>query len=558
MSRLAELGHFAGASKTSHATSEVGRALLQERVASFALVLGGIYGFASLADLAALFMDDNLGPSELAGWSFGFIILGLGFWMRRGTRSATMSRRVDELVVAIVAFAFLYNSRLIEGTSLNIEFGSPVLADAALPAFGHVLHAYAYMTLIMLSAFCVLLRAGLVPSAPKRTALVTTAAGLPLILGPAFGLLSLMSPFDVPAAPRAVTAITLATLIWWLVVTAMATAISHVIYGLRLEVRAARKLGQYTLEHKLGEGGMGMVFRAQHALLRRPTAIKLILPDKAGRHAVERFEREVRLTARLSHPNTVTVYDYGRTPEGTFYYAMELLDGATLAQIVELKGPMPTGRVLHVMHAIAGALAEAHDVGLIHRDVKPANIFLARQGGAYDVPKILDFGLVKDLTAEQVSEVTERTSITGTPLYMAPEALTRPEHLDGRADLYALGCVGFYLLTGEHVFRGNSAVEILGHHIHSEPRRPSDFLSEALPDDVESLVLACLAKDPADRPASAHALADAIEACGAFGSWPRLARQQWWAEHGPEVVPARAEHATAGTRTIAVDLCSGR
>src|SRR5512136_349670 len=177
----------------------------------------------------------------------------------------------------------------------------------------------------------------------------------------------------------------------------MAIITSHVIYGLQREIHRVRRLGQYALEEKLGEGGMGVVYRASHAMLRRPTAVKLLAPEKAGLETIARFEREVRLTARLTHPNTITIYDYGRTHEGIFYYAMELLDGATLEEVVEVGGALPPGRAIHVASQIASALVEAHGAGLIHRDIKPANVLLCERGGVPDVVKVVDFGLVREL-----------------------------------------------------------------------------------------------------------------------------------------------------------------
>jgi serine/threonine protein kinase len=193
---------------------------------------------------------------------------------------------------------------------------------------------------------------------------------------------------------------------------------------------------------------MGIVYRASHAMLHRPTALELLLPDRVGADALRRFEREVQLTAKLTNPNTITIFDYGRTPDGIFYYAMELVDGTTLDQVVQRSGAMPAARVLHILHQVAGALAEAHASGLIHRDVKPQNIMLCKQGGMLDEVKVLDFGLVKQIDAASAVSLTGTNVIIGTPQYMPPEAIKDPEDVDGRADLYALSAVGFYQSSG--------------------------------------------------------------------------------------------------------------
>jgi serine/threonine-protein kinase len=303
-----------------------------------------------------------------------------------------------------------------------------------------------------------------------------------------------------------------------------------VIYGLQQRVREAMQLGNYTLEQKLGEGGMGIVYRARHAMLRRGTAVKLLPPEKAGEQAVARFEREVQLTARLTHPNTVTVFDYGRTPEGVFYYAMELLEGASLEEIVSLDGAQPPARVVHVLEQVAGALSEAHGIGLIHRDIKPANIFLCEQGGEPDVPKVLDFGLVKEVRGAGDVGLTQADAITGTPLYMSPESIRDPSTMDGRSDLYALGAVGYFLLTGGHVFEAQTLVEVCGHHLHSAPVPPSQRPGLTVPPDLEAVLLDCLAKEPSRRPESAATLRQRLRSCQDFGGWSEGAAREWWTE----------------------------
>jgi serine/threonine-protein kinase len=318
---------------------------------------------------------------------------------------------------------------------------------------------------------------------------------------------------------------------WVALSIATATVTSSVIYGLRRQVSEARHLGQYTLQERLGEGGMGVVYRAQHAMLRRPTAIKLLRPDKAGAQSLARFEREVQLTAQLSHPNTVSVFDYGRTPDGVFYYAMEYLEGINLETLVREFGPQDPGRVVHILRQVAGSLAEAHGVGLVHRDVKPANIILCQRGGVPDVAKVVDFGLAKDLEGAASTALTRATDITGTPMYLAPEAITDPELVDGRSDLYALGAVGYYLLAGAHVFEGGTLVEVCSHHLRTPPVAPSVRLGRPLPPDLESVILSCLEKDPVRRPPTADAVSTHLAMCVGVDEWGESRAREWWERH---------------------------
>ncbi|TNE88806.1 MAG: serine/threonine protein kinase [Deltaproteobacteria bacterium] len=287
------------------------------------------------------------------------------------------------------------------------------------------------------------------------------------------------------------------------------------------EVAAAMRLGQYTIEDKLGAGGMGEVYRARHAMLRRPTAIKLLTQGDSA--AIERFEREVQLTASLTHPNTVEVYDYGRTPEGVFYYAMEFIDGLDLADIVALGGPVPAGRVVHLLAQVCGSLAEAHAAGLVHRDIKPANIMVCERGGRFDVVKVVDFGLVTD-----VDETDKQ--VIGTPRYMSPEAIESPERIDGRSDLYAVGALGVFLLTGKHAVGGDDVKSICQAHLDGRVLVPSSVVE--VPAELESLLLRCLARQPADRPTSAREVAERLEALACYGSWTAFDAEEWWAEHG--------------------------
>ncbi len=275
---------------------------------------------------------------------------------------------------------------------------------------------------------------------------------------------------------------------------------------------------------------------AHHALLRRPTAIKFLPPDEAGELAIARFEREVQLTSKLTHPHVVAVFDYGRTPDGVFYYAMELLDGVTLEQLVARDGRQSPGRVIHIMRQVASALVEAHGVGLIHRDLKPANILLCERGGIPDFAKVVDFGLVKDL-GDVGASLSAAGAIVGTPQYLPPEAMRHPDVVDGRADLYQLGAVGYFLLTGGPVFDGDSIIEVCSHHLHTPVEPPSKRTGVAVPEDVERVVLACLSKDPNDRPASARELELLLEACAAGSPWPLASARAWWADFHTRGLP---------------------
>jgi serine/threonine protein kinase len=290
---------------------------------------------------------------------------------------------------------------------------------------------------------------------------------------------------------------------------------------------------------------MGTVYKARHALLRRPTAIKILNPKTLSDTAVARFEREVQLTSGLTHPNTVAIYDFGRTPEGVFYYAMEYLEGVNLDQLVKGHGPLPEARATYVLRQVCASLAEAHAAGLVHRDVKPANVFLTFRGGQYDFVKVLDFGLAKLAGEEREGNLTSTDIVAGTPLYVSPEAITQPERLDARADVYGIGAVGYFLLTGTPVFTGSSATDICLQHVRTTPQPPSVRTGQTVSPALEAILLRCLAKNPTQRPSDAAELLTLLEACPISGSWTVADAAQWWvARQSDSSAPTPPNHAS--------------
>jgi serine/threonine-protein kinase len=324
---------------------------------------------------------------------------------------------------------------------------------------------------------------------------------------------------------------------------------SHRISVLRRQAFEARKLGQYQLKGQLGSGGMGEVYLAEHALLRRPCAIKLIRPDRVGDPKnLVRFEREVQATATLTHPNTVQLFDYGHAEDGTFYYVMEYLPGLTLEQLVKQHGPLPPARAVHFLRQVCGALGEAHAISLIHRDLKPGNIMVCERGGLHDVAKLLDFGLVLPRGADPDGErLTQEGAIAGTPAYMSPEQAGGKENLDGQSDIYSLGCVAYFLLTGQAPFAGHSPVRVLAAHLYEPPAPPGEHRPD-LPEALQAVVLRCLAKDPAERFPSARSLERALAGCPAAGLWTQEDAAVWWQSRSDSDNRASAEpiHREAG------------
>jgi serine/threonine-protein kinase len=397
--------------------------------------------------------------------------------------------------------------------------GDPVAAVSA------VLSSFtAWIILMMIYAI-------FVPSTPKHSAVIATIATLaPLAV--TLVLVSLNG--DVAGVTHVEQPLALG---FGLFLAAFALVYgTHTVSSLRREAFQARQFGQYRLKEKLGAGGMGEVYEAEHQLLKRPSAIKLIRPGQdADPTTIARFEREVQTMASLSHWNTVDVYDYGRTADGTFYYVMELLPGLSLDKLVRRHGPMPAARVVHLLRQVCGALQEAHAIGLIHRDVKPANVFAARRGGMWDVAKLLDFGLVKEHAMPSESpQLTQPGTFSGSPQFMAPEQATKFSAVDARCDIYSLGAVAYLLLTGRPPFLGDSPMEIVIAHSRDLPVPPSE-IEPGVPRDVQDVVLHCLEKKPADRFPDAASLEQALAACGCANAWTQAEAAAWWRENEPDV-----------------------
>lgn len=325
-----------------------------------------------------------------------------------------------------------------------------------------------------------------------------------------------------------------------------------------------KQLGQYTLEEKIGEGGMGVVYRARHALLRRDTAVKLLVPELAGAAAVARFEREVCLTCQLTHPNTIQVYDYGHTPEGIFYYAMEFLRGVNLHDLVARFGPQPEGRVVHIMTQICDSLAEAHGLGLVHRDIKPGNVFLCRRGGVADFVKVLDFGLVREYrTGKPEAANSEAThsgenQTEGTPWFMPPEAIQVSVPTDPRSDIYSLGALGYFLLTGFYIFDAETIAEIHEKQLSAVPIPPTQRTTHPISAEMEQLLLRCLEKDMVLRPQSVVELKTLLLATQLAADWTPEAREAWWNDYERQPAVSHAEAAASFTPipTVSIDLSS--
>jgi serine/threonine-protein kinase len=440
---------------------------------------GAMYVVGIVAVLLAFperFVEVHLHPSKIVNLAFAVVLLGIWRFLSGTPRSGSTVRAIDV------------------AQTVGISVGVGVGAAFAPP--GYRLEFVGLLLLVL----ALVLRAAIVPSTPLRTAAIGVLSAPAVVIGGYVLLMAEGGSVGIVTPPVVVMILT----VWCVAAMVVSTVVSRVIYGLSIQVKEAMRLGQYTLRDKLGEGGMGAVYRAEHGMLRRATAVKLLLPDRVGAETLVRFEREVRSTSQLTHPNTVAIYDYGRTPEGVFYYAMEYIEGRTLEELVRDEGPQPPARVIRILQQIAGSLREAHAAGLIHRDIKPSNVLFCVRGGIPEFVKVIDFGLVKRVDAGEDTSVTQVNTIAGTPLFMAPESIARPDSVGPHSDVYALGGVAYYLVTGTPPFGGSTIVEVCGHHLHTAPTPPSERLGTAVPAALEALILRCLSKQTDARPSDAE------------------------------------------------------
>ena len=463
---------------------------------------------------------DVTSPASIAHM-IGLLLLA-GVWLRcrRSPVSLVTLEWLDaaSLIGACAAWAFLIQPPLVES-----------------------IHAA-----VVSVAMTVLARSIMVPSKARRTLVLTMGAVLP-VTALMWLTLGSFQPAVASAGPSAATTTAAFQTLFLLAVVWMAAITSRTLYHLRRSVREANELGQYALEEKLGTGGMGEVWRARHRLLVRSAAVKLIRPellmsaDTDPEVVLRRFEREARATAALQSPHTVQLYDFGEAEDGTLFYVMELLVGIDLETLVTRFGPVPPERAVHILKQVCHSLDEAHQNGLTHRDIKPANIFVTGTGTERDFVKVLDFGLVqlRPMRAGNGDGLTTEANVACTPAYAAPEIARGEASYDHRVDIYSLGCVAYWLLTGQRVFEGTTVMQLLIDHASTPPPRPHTRTELPIPPDLEQLIMECLEKDPGRRPADAHLLAQRLTTCRLPEQWTPERAERWWHTSVPTPAPQR-------------------
>jgi tRNA A-37 threonylcarbamoyl transferase component Bud32 len=480
-------------------------------------------------------------------WGMGLLMDAVIFPLTVGatTPRAALAIEISAITVSLVIYFWLSHS---SGSALaKADAGIWLMmlnsADIALLETWATDPTTMMMGHLSWTSIIILLSAMIVPSTPLK---MLIAALVSASMGP-FGVwLAHLRGVDTPSMVN--------TLVMYMPNYSCAVAAvvpSRMFQKMGRRLKEARDLGSYELEQRLGEGGMGEVWRARHRLLARPAAIKLVRPamltsgsDAEARTTLRRFESEAQATAALTSPNTIRLFDFGITDEGSFYYVMELLDGRDMASLVAEFGPLPSSRVIYLLRQVCHSLAEAHSRGMVHRDVKPANIFVCRMGLEHDFVKVLDFGLVQVTGPTPARDLTQSLAalegVVGTPAFMAPEVIVGHQQVDHRADIYALGCVAYFLLTGQQVFQGGTQMQALIDHVSTRPVPPSARSSQSIPRAMDALVLACLEKDPARRPPDALAVRQRLLECDGAGDWSNAQASVWWRTHLPAREPGAA------------------
>ena len=488
-----------------------------------------LMGFARLMAIISFF-----------GLLFGLIVLPR-IMPERGAAGLGPLRATQLLVILFSTLLYLAGRDRRIGTGLLLNAG--LVYEVFFSFVGSASQLWGFYTatghyqLVTMASLIIIAYPLIVPSPPLTTLIAALASGATVPLA----LFAVTATTGVPAGAGDYVLVTFFPAI----AVAIAVYGSRVIYGLNIDFATACQIGSYRLESLLGRGGMGEVWRARHRFLARPAAVKLVRPDFAGSKerdadaVLKRFEREAQATALLQSPHTIQVYDFG-VSDGVFYYVMELLDGLDLESLVSKIGPVPHERAIHILRQICDSLMEAHSKGLIHRDVKPANIFVCRYGLRNDFVKVLDFGLVKSSPGfhDASARLTAENVVSGTPAFMAPEQILGRE-VDSRSDIYAVGCVAYWLLTGRMVFEGTTSMDIMTQHAQVAPAPPSERTELPVPPELDAVVLSCLEKEPGKRPQTARDLDLALRRCAGAGGWTEEQARHWWETHRP-AAPATA------------------
>jgi eukaryotic-like serine/threonine-protein kinase len=455
------------------------------------------------------------------------------------------------ILIALAVAALVRSPRLSLPAAMGLGVAFEIASSYAIAAseFGDptgLENHRGYLGLSWVAVWVVLFTV-VVPTAPRRALVagLASVSAVPVVIG-----LIIMSNATLRTEPAQFF---FGLVFPYLLVVGMAYVGARVVYRLGTEVKRARELGSYYLEEKLGEGGMGEVWRARHRMLARPAAIKLIRPSLAGDagggvsdEAVRRFEREAQVIARLRSPHTVELFDFGIAADGVFYYVMELLEGLDADSLLRRHGPIPAERAIFLLRQVCHSLSEAESCGLVHRDIKPANVFVCRYGEEYDFVKVLDFGIVGAVrkAADGSGTATGEHQVQGTPAFMAPEQ-AMGSSIDSRADIYATGCLAYWLLTGQFVFTADTPMGLILHHARAVPVAPSARTERPIPAALDELVLACLAKDPADRPQTARELSRHLDQLGGTDAWSQERARDWWLVHQVPPTPYGSRPAPA-------------